>query len=295
MEKYKILIISDPKGPDYIEDLAVATSFKRDGHIVKVFGIGYETKYDEKFDILLRRNTWVENKPQTDLYDFRNGNLMERLMYRKVPGINIIGFQEEDYSYLETLTKKGEPNVIPTITSKKDLEILQQFSDSKQFVLRKKEDYYLNKNSAICVNIDNLSKLFTKDIHLIQADLKFKSEVEFYFVGNKLMYAFEYAPTKYNKLAKERLINISEEDRKVVQRIADLSDLRYGMQRLDFVRLENNELMLMDIRDTSVKMNLYKIDSNMRNEVITEYKKGIYEFLSSDPQTIKCSLYCRSM
>lgn len=34
--------------------------------------VDYDENLDDKFDIIIRRNTWVENKEQTNLYKIKN-------------------------------------------------------------------------------------------------------------------------------------------------------------------------------------------------------------------------------
>ena len=50
-------------------------------------------------------------------------------------------------------------------------------------------------------------------------------------------------------------------------------------QRIDFLRLENNELILLEIEDNSPHMNLEKLDISFRNDVLDEYKRNIYKYL----------------
>ncbi|MBR3152553.1 MAG: hypothetical protein IKF52_02980 [Clostridia bacterium] len=292
MKKYKILIISDYEATKSMDDLYIAKSFKEDGNVVEIVKIGYEPRKDEEFDIILKRYTWPENIETDGYYEYKNNLLKNRICKRKkVIGINIYGFQETKYKYLATFTREKMPNVIPTINRIETIDYILRIHKTDKFIIRQIEDFVALYNKALHVKKDQLRQYFSEGGYLIQEDLKYKSEVQFHFVGNKLMYAFEYTPSKYSKLVNSRLINISPEDRKVAEKIAEISNLNYGLQRLDFIRLNNNELMLSEIRDTNFDMKLEKINLNIREKVIDEFKKNIYEFLELDRDTQERLMY----
>jgi len=77
-DKYKILILSNPNNEEFIEDLYIATSFREDGHLVSVLWIDYDEKLDSKYDVIIRRNTWVEDEKDTYNYKIKNEVLKER-------------------------------------------------------------------------------------------------------------------------------------------------------------------------------------------------------------------------
>ncbi|MBR3133485.1 MAG: hypothetical protein IKG42_05435 [Clostridia bacterium] len=283
MKKYKILIVSDHETTGVKDDLYIARSFKNDGHLVRVFKNSYQASFDEKFDVIIRRYDWPENILVSGYYGNKNENLKARIYRRrKVVGINLFGFQETDYSFFETFTREKIPNVIPSVVRQGAVPHILRLYDTDRFIIREKYQYLAKQNKALHVMINQIPKYFEKDVHMIQPDLKYKSEVQFHFVGNKLLYAFEYTPNKYSSLAKEKLLDISPEDREVAERFAKISNMKYGMQRIDFIRLTNGELMLSEIRDTNVDMRLEKLDPHLREKVINEFKKNIYEFLELD-------------
>lgn len=128
------------------------------------------------------------------------------------------------------------------------------------------------------VKKEDLEKEF-KNGYLIQPKLKFKSEIQCYFVANKLMYVYEYTPLKYPNYPEPQLITLNEQDKKLAEQFADISNLKVGFQRIDFLKLENDELVLLEIEDNSPHMNLEKLDKTLRKNVLNEYKKNIYDFL----------------
>ena len=60
---------------------------------------------------------------------------------------------------------------------------------------------------------------------------------------------------------------------------SNLSSLKVGFQRIDFLRLENNQLILLEIEDNSPIMNLELLENNFREKVLEEYKNNIYNYL----------------
>ena len=130
------------------------------------------------------------------------------------------------------------------------------------------------------VKREDLKEKF-KEGYLIQPKLKFKSEIQCYFVANKLMYVYEYTPSKYPNYPEPKLITLNENAKKLAEQFANISNLKVGFQRIDFLKLENDELILLEIEDNSPHMNLEKLDIALRKNVLNEYKKNIYDFLSN--------------
>ena len=199
MKQYKILILSDSSNNEVIEDLYLSKAFRKDGNLVRILGIGYNENYDEKFDLIIRRNTWQEDKVKTPYYNIRNGMLIRRLPLKKVKSININGFQENNKEYLSVFFKEGR-KVLPTISYLKEMGSMLAKWD-KDFILRDKQNYFLGEKPVV-VSIDNIKEVYSEK-YLIQANIKFKSQVQFHFIGDKFMYAYEYFPAKYSRYSKQ--------------------------------------------------------------------------------------------
>lgn len=56
--------------------------------------------------------------------------------------------------------------------------------------------------------------------------------------------------------------------------------MEYGFKRIDFLRLLNDELILLKLEDNSPNMNLEKLNLELRNKIIDKYKENIYKYLS---------------
>ena len=274
--KYKILILSNPNNYEYIEDRYIANSFKEDGHLVELACIDYDEKLDDKYDVTIRRNTWVEDEKDTYNYEMKNEKLKERLINKNVKTVNLEGLDGKGKQYLCDLFKEGK-KVIPTIDSLNELDKLPH---SEYYVLKDKNSYGSGLGQRI-VKANKLKSEF-KIGDIIQPKLEFKSEVECHFVADKLMYVCEYTPSKYPNYPDPKLIEINQKEKELVYEFAKISNLKVGFQRIDFLRLENDELILLEIEDNSPHMNLELLTGAFRNKVIDEYKKNIYQYIKGN-------------
>lgn len=272
-DKYNILILSNSNNEEYIEDLYVAESFREDGHLVDILWIDYDEKLDSKYDVIIRRNTWVEDEKDIYNYTIKDKILKERLIKKNIKTVNLEGLDDKGKGYLCELFKKGN-KVIPTIDN---LDELDKLPYSKEYVLKDSNSFGSGLGQRV-VRAEDLQREFKKG-DLIQPKLKFKSEVEFYFVGDQLMYIYEFTPSKYPNYPIPELIKASEEEKELAYDFAKISKLKVGFQRIDFLRLENDELILLEIEDNSPHMNLEELTSTFRKNVLDEYKKNIYQYI----------------
>lgn len=272
-DKYKILILSNPNNYEHIEDLYIANTFKEDGHFVEVLWVDYDERLDNEFDIIIRRNTWVADEKDIYNYKIKNEALKERLVNKNIKTVNLEGLDGKGKGYLCDLFKNGK-KVIPTIDNIKEINKL---SFAEEYVLKDIDSF----GSGLGQRIVKANKLETefKAGDLIQPKLKFKSEVQCYFVADKLMYVYEYTPSKYPNYPKPKLINLNKEQEKLACEFAKESNLKVGFQRIDFLKLENDELILLEIEDNSPHMNLEELTESFRETVLFEYKNNIYEYI----------------
>ena len=271
--KYKILILSNPNNYEYIEDKYIANAFEEDGHLAELAWVDYDEKLDTKYDIIIRRNTWVESSKDTYNYEIKNEILKERLIKKNIKTVNLEGLDGKGKQYLCELFEKGK-KVIPTIDNLNELDKLPY---SEEYVLKDKNSFGSGLGQRI-VKANKLKKEF-KVGDIIQPKLEFKSEVQCYFVADKLMYVYEYTPSKYPNYPKPKLIMINQKEKELACEFARISNLKVGFQRIDFLRLKNDELILLEIEDNSPHMNLELLTDTFRKNVLDEYKKNIYKYI----------------
>lgn len=206
-----------------------------------------------------------------------NTNLINRLVSKNIKTVNLIGLDGIGKGYLQDLYHKNL-KVIPTTDNVK--EALSWNYNS--YILKLKNSFGSGLGQKSVSN-EELNKEY--DIkYLIQPKLDFKSEVQTYFINNRLMYVFEYTPSKYPNYPEPIQIELSKEEEKFVKSFVDFSDIKVGMKRIDFLRLNDDSLILLEIEDNSPQMNIEKLDEKLRNEVLDYYINGIYSYIEEDKE-----------
>ena len=274
MKRYNILILSNPNDIYAKEDEMLAESFEKDGQNVLMQWVDYDEKLDDEFDIVLRRDTWVQEESQVPRYEKYTELLKERVKNKPIKKVNFYEVDSYGKEYLIEYYKKG----LPVIPSANNLEEAKEFKDCDEIVLKPLNSF----GSAIgqkIVKVEDLEKEFKKGL-LIQPKMKFKSEVQCYFVEDELMYTFEFVPAKYPDYPEPLVIELSDKEREVVNKFVKETDVKVGFQRIDFLRLENDDLVLLEVEATAPFMDLVMLEGDLRNIVIDKYKQSIYKYLS---------------
>lgn len=153
---YKILILSNPKNDEFIEDIYLATSFREDGHLVTMLWVDYDENLDDKFDIIIGRNTWVEDEKETNTYRIQNEKMKKRLKAKNKKTVNLEGLDGHGKIYLCELFKMGK-RVIPTIDNIKDIT---KINETKEYVLKDNNSFGSGLGQKFVKRANNLRKLF---------------------------------------------------------------------------------------------------------------------------------------
>lgn len=272
-KKYKILILSNRVHEDANEDKFILDSFKKDGCDVKMLWVDYDEKLDKEFDVIIRRNTWVEEADEILKYQYFNDKLKSRLVNKNIKTVNLIGLDGLGKQYLVDLYKNKE-RVIPSYDNVMDA--LKE-NLSNEYILKEINSFGSGLGQRVVSKEDLMTQFKIGD--LIQPKINFKSEVQCYFVGDKLMYSFEFIPSKYPDYPTPKKIELTSNEKILAQHFASYSNLKVGFQRIDFLRQDNNELILLEIEDNSPYMDLEELDSQTRCNVINEYKRLVYKFI----------------
>lgn len=272
-KKYKILILSNRVYEDANEDKFILDSFKKDGCDAKMLWVDYDEQLDKEFDVIIRRNTWVEEADEILKYQYFNDKLKSRLINKNIKTVNLIGLDGMGKQYLIDLYKNKEM-VIPSYDNVVDA-LKEDLSD--EYILKEINSFGNGFGQRVVSKEDLMAQFKIGD--LIQPKISFKSEVQCYFVGDKLMYAFEFIPSKYPDYPTPKKIELTTSETILARHFASYSNLKVGFQRIDFLRQNNNELILLEIEDNSPYMDLKELDSKTRHGVINEYKRLVYEFI----------------
>ena len=274
MQKYNILILSNPNDIYAKEDEILADSFRKDGNNVVIKWLDYDESLDNTFDVVLKRDTWAVKEQDIPKYEKYNNLLKERIKNKPIKKVNFFEVGCNGKKYLIDYFKKGLP-VIPSFDNLKQAKDLRNFED---YILKPLNSF----GSAFgqkSVNKENLEKEFKEGL-MIQPKIKFKSEVQCYFVEDELLYTFEFKPSKYPDYPEPTIIELTKEEKDLVYKFVNETNIKVGFQRIDFLRLEDDRLLLLEIEANATFMDLVFLEENLRNQVIEKYKQSVYKYLS---------------
>ncbi len=265
-----ILMISNIDSDEKLEDIWLARAFQEDGNNVAIVDKNYDERLENVFDIFLKRNTWSSNatiENVSEKYKFK-----ERIIKKNLPRINFDGRYDGNKQYLVDFFKKDYA-VIPSINKLEDLSLL---NNPNKYMLKLKNSY--DGIGQLIVNKEEL-KTYFNDLYIIQPFMKFKSEVQFYYIKNKFEYALEFIPSKIPVYPKAIKYEYTCKELEKANEFALMNGDYYGIQRIDFIRLEDNTLLLTEIEDISPYLDLDQVDEKTRKKFIKDYKDMVYEYM----------------
>lgn len=276
----KILMLSNFDDDDKVEDMWIARQFQKDGHIVTMVDVFYDEPLEEIHDIILRRDTWFDDEEKIEEYHEKWQKTKKRIIDKHIPRINFDGkFDQNGKSYLIELYKKGY-SVIPSANT---IEGIKTLPRADQYLLKPLDSY--DGIGQIIGSREKMVELYTNEC-IVQPFLKFKSEVQFYFIKQDFYYAVEYTPSKLDEDAERKKYNYSKEELELAKSFAKLNDELNGVQRIDFLKLENEELKLVEIEDASLFLDLDIIDINTREKFIKQYTQMVYEYAENEANIV---------
>lgn len=144
---YKILILSNINNYESKEDNYLKKRLEQDGNVVDIKWLDYDENLDEYYDLIIRRNVWIDKEKDMNNYKKINLKLINRLRNNKNV-INLVGLDGLGKIYLKDFYY-NDLNVIPTT------DILEDALEwnCKEYVLKLKESYgsslgqiFVNKN-----------------------------------------------------------------------------------------------------------------------------------------------------
>ncbi len=267
----KILMITDLNNECIQEDLWIAESFMKDNHIVKLVNKHYDKSLDDEYDIFIKRYSWSD-----DMSDFSIGaeesDYETRILTKDLPRINFDGkFDNQGKHYLADLYKLGY-QVVPTIKDINDITKLRQY---QKFLVKPVNGYA--GYGIIEANRDNVEMFWNKNF-VIQPKLDFDSEVQFYFVGNKLEFSQIFTPKKLLSHDNAIFYNPNGDEIKLAETFATLNGPNFnGVQRIDFLKI-GNQLLLSELEDDSPYMAIEALSLSQREQFIDDFKQMVYQY-----------------
>lgn len=269
----KILIITNTDNEEIFEDIWIANSFIEDGCQVEIVNMDYDENLDNVYNVFIRRNTWYADENKILKYYDESKTLTSRLRDKKLCTINFNGrFDGEGKKYLVDLYEKGYM-VVPSVN---DISKLSMLPISEYYLLKPINSY--DGIGQVKVKKDEVKNCFSKD-YIIQPYMKIKSEVQFYFIGTKFEYALEFCPSKVPVYPDAIEYKYTQEELKIAEEFAKLNKDFVGVQRIDFMKTEEDKLLLLEIEDTAPYLDLDRIDIETREKFLMDYKNMVYRIV----------------
>lgn len=260
----RILYLTDlyykAKGRNYYEEDIYITEKLKDYFDIVLCHPKNSESFEKNADLVVFRNTGGVSGFK-DIYN----SFVNRVKTNNIKTYNEFTGKADmrGKQYLIDLTLEKYP-VIPTIDKIENLKMLP-YSD--RYVLKPKDG--ADSIGLEFLTIDELVKRNIADgTALIQPAIDFKYEVSFYFINDKLEYAF-YAPDK-NQRWKLKKYDLNEEDAEFAKKFIKWNGIKHGIQRVDACRTQDEKLLLVELEDLNPYLSILELDEETRGLFIKD-------------------------
>lgn len=273
----KIAVITGFMGDCTEEDFLIAKAFAEDGHKVDLLDFPLNNNFESIYDLLIYKNTWDLDERNYKDYLTQFDLFLDRVRRSNVKIVNSLDgklkYDSLGKKVLVDLYKDGW-NVIPTIDDMKDIALLP------------KVDTYIKKPymsydgfDMVEVKREDLDKLVLNNV-VLQPKMKFKGEVQLYFVNDEFQYALEYTPRKWPDYPIPREITPSEDQIEDAKRFVRKNAATCSFNRIDYLRLEDDSLKVLEFADTNPHMAITELSEKTRNKFLQNFKNAVYNYCS---------------
>lgn len=275
----KIAIITNFNDECSMEDFILSRSFAEDGHHVDLLNFPLNNEIEKLYDVLILKNAWDLNEKTYKNYFKQEKEFFDRIKELNIKIINTLDgnlhFDKLGKKILVDLFKKGY-KVVPTIDDIRDISILPK---AKEYI--KKPIIGYDGFDMEVISLDKLDTINLKG-EVLQPKLAFKSEVQMYFVNDSFVYALEYSPSKWPDYPEPKEIDLSTEQIFEATKFIKLNNLTCGFGRIDFLRLENDELIMLEMADSNPNMSLTSLSKETLNKFLIKFKTAVYDYLNNN-------------
>ena len=274
----KIAILTNFADDCCLEDFILTKSFAEDGNKVDLLNFPAKENILKSYDIIILKNAWDLNEKTYRNYFKEEQKLYNFIKKTKLILINTLDgklqFTKNGKNILVDLFKKGY-NVVPSINNINDFHLLP------------KSDKYIKKPiigydgfDMQILNFEQASKAILKN-EILQPKLNFKSEVQMYFVNDEFQYALEYTPSKWPNYPKPKEYMASDEEIKEATNFIKLNKLSCGFGRVDFLKLDNDKLVMLEMADSNPNMSLPLLHKKTLNKFLKSFKNAVYTYFEN--------------
>lgn len=194
--------------------------------------------------------------------------LKERIRALKIPVYNPLTYRGdvEGKDYLIDLSKSGYP-VIPSVSRVEDIDELP--AGNGYWI---KPRFSCDGFGARKLTREEL--LFEKPKgYVIQPFMTFESEPSFFFIDNE----FHHSITAKHRLFDDRVLpyDASDDDLRFAKEFVQWSDMPFGLQRIDAIRLESGQLLLTEVENLCPYLFLIETDAALRDAFLARIKESV--------------------
>lgn len=271
----RIAILTSFKEDCTYEDYILAKSFSQDGH--KVDLLDFPSNFDTvNYDLIILKNAWLLDEKTYKVYFNELEKFSEKIKKSNCKLISSqdgkLNFDKYGKKYLVDLFTKGY-NVVPTIDNVKNLDklpIVEKY-------IKKPYIAYDGFDMEI-INQDELKNLKLNN-EVLQPKLEFISEVQLYFVNDKFQYALEYSPSKWPDYPTPHEFEPSQKYIDQATEIIKLNNASFSFNRVDFLRLNKDEMIILEFADSNPNLSLPLLSEKTLNKFLNNFKKAVYEYM----------------
>ncbi len=276
--KMKIAIITSFREVCTEEDFVIAKSFAEDGHHVDLLDFPLNFPVEKYYDLIIFKNAWYLSEDKVEKFFEDEFQLMQKIEKTNCKIVcsndGKLLFNTIGKKYLADLFKQGF-NVVPTINDMKDIDLLPKVEKyiKKPFVS------YEGFGMEV-VSKEDLKNLELKN-EILQPKVDFISEVQLYFINNDYQYAMEYTPHKWPDYPTPHMFSPTQKYIDEAKRIMELNGASCSIGRVDFLRVNKDEMQILEFADTCPNMNLLMVDKDTLKKFLKNFKEAVYKYVKS--------------
>ncbi len=131
------------------------------------------------------------------------------------------------------------------------------------------------------IDFCDVNKIKLKN-EILQPKLDIKSEVQMYFVNDKFEYALEYTPSKWPDYPTPKEVKPEAKDIEMALKFIKLNNLSCSFGRIDFLKLEDDSLIMLEMADSNPNMCLPHLSKETLNKFLFDFKKACYDYIKTE-------------
>lgn len=258
------------------EDYLIAKAFAEDGHHVDLLDFPVTFSVEKYYDLIVLKNAWYLSDDKVGQFFKDVQTLIKKIEKTKCKIVcsndGKLKFNTIGKKYLAELYKQGF-KVVPTIYDMKDINLIPQ---ADRYIIKPFVSY--EGFGMREVSRKDLKNLKLKN-EILQPKIDFISEVQIYFINNQYQFAVEYVPHKWPDYPTPHMFKPAQQYIKEAKRLMELNGASCSIGRVDFLRINEKEMLLLEFADTCPNMNLTSIDKKSLEKFLTNFKKAVYNYV----------------